>query len=71
MSEANVVYEATRPRYTVERSLGMYSVYTRETLWGRWEADRAFHDPTEAGFYADEQQLIFPDAKFRVVDNEA
>lgn len=67
MSEANVIYETTSPRYAVEHFYG--------NKWradgGTWEADRGFVDLDDARKYADDQQLIFPDARFRVVDNEA
>lgn len=61
----NVVYETVRPRYAVER---LWSVGWDADAW---VADRGFVDLDDAKEYADEQQAIFPDAKFHVVDNEA
>ncbi len=64
MTEVNVVYRTSKPRYMVE------------SLWsGGWEvgwaAEKGFASLDDAREYADDQQAIFPDAKFRVVDNEA
>ncbi len=67
----NVVYETVKPRYMVERNDNQYNYYTQEAYWGRWEADKGFAGLDDAREYADDQQAIFPDAKFRVVDNEA
>lgn len=67
MSEVNVVYETTSPRYVVEcfyRNLG-------NPGGGMWEADKGFASLDDAKGYADEQQATFLNAKFRVVDNVA
>lgn len=66
MGEVNVVYRTTSPRYVVER---FYS-----NQWqadgGVWEADKGFVDLDDAKQYADEQQSIFPDSEFRIVDTQ-
>lgn len=36
-----------------------------------WVAEKGFVNLDDAKEYADDQQAIFLDAKFRVVDNEA
>lgn len=62
-----VVYRTSSPRYVVEH---FYS-----NQWqadgGTWEAGMGFASLDDAKGYADEQQATFPDARFRVVDNEA
>lgn len=68
MSEVKVVYETASPRYVVEH---FYSSNQWQADGGMWEADRGFESLESAKEYADEQQLIFPDSKFRVADNEA
>lgn len=60
--EVNVVYETTSPQYVVERFWG--GGWDGDT----WVADTGFADLDDAKKYADEQQSIFPDAQFRVVD---
>jgi hypothetical protein len=62
--EVKVVYRTTSPRYVVER---LWS-----DGWGAdiWEADKGFVDLDDAKKYADEQQAIFPDGEFRVVDTQ-
>lgn len=63
--EVNVVYETSSPRYVVER------LWRDGWAGDAWVAYTGFADLDDAKKYADEQQLIFPDARFRVVDNEA
>jgi len=61
---SNVVYQTSKPRYVVER------------LWrdgwdaGTWAADSGFAILENAQEYADEQQAIFPEEEFRVVDTQ-
>lgn len=63
MTEVNVVYRTSKPRYMVE---GLWSG-GREVGWA---ADRGFASLDDARKYADKQQAVFPDAKFRVVDTQ-
>jgi len=62
----NVVYRTSSPRYVVERFYG--------NQWqadgGTWEADKGFASLENAKEYADEQQALFPEAQFRVVDTQ-
>lgn len=65
--EVSVVYETASPRYVVEH---FYSSNQWQADGGTWEADRGFESLESAKEYADEQQAIFPDARFRVVDTQ-
>ena len=63
-SEVNVVYRTSKPRYVVERLWrDGWGAYT-------WEAAKGFVSLENAKEYADEQQAIFPEARFRVVDTQ-
>lgn len=64
--DVNVVYRTTIPRYVVERFYGN----RWEADGGTWEAEKGFVSLDNAKEYADEQQAIFPDSEFRVVDTQ-
>lgn len=65
--EVNMVYEPVKPRYVVEH---FYSSNQWQVDGGMWEVGRGFASLDDAIEYAEEQQAISPDAKFRVVDTQ-
>lgn len=66
MTEVNVVYRTSKPRYIVEH----FYANQWQADGGTWCADRGFVDLENAKEYADEQQAILPEAEFRVVDTQ-
>lgn len=67
MSEMNVVYRTSKPRYVVQRE---YLLGTSHRAKSEWDSVKYFQSLENAKGYADEQQAIFPDAQFRVVDTQ-
>ena len=71
--EVNVVYRTSKPRYVVERRYPTTSWSAVRPDAGeddQWERDRGFASLANAQECADEQQSLFPDAEFRVVDTQ-
>ena len=65
--DVNVAYRTSKPRYVVQRE---YVYGTGCRVESEWSAVKSFRSLENAKEYADEQQSIFPDAQFRVVDTQ-
>jgi hypothetical protein len=70
MSEVNVVYRTSAPRFVAEMYvLDYYNPYN-DTQYGDWDQLRGFESLENAKGYADEQQRDNPSMQFRVVDTQ-